>query len=562
MCLFHSADLAWKKENRFQEEVVALIDYLEKNPISHESDCSGFVFIDGEYDNLFRGKTYRQRINFKNCIFHNKLYLIKSSVAGIDFSETTFKQKAVFQEVQFEGMFYAFAANFQNGLYAEDCQFLRHVYLDSSRFLNLSKKRGTSFNLKQCTFQESLSFTKSHFELSVSFTNVSFQGVEFDHAVLHKEFYIQDATINKTIQFDKTEFLHTEIISGYHSSVDFQNIDLKDTGKIIFQGKTPFYDQIRGEIYIGFKGKPSGTVLFENFNLDKFENSAKLQILELEKMGVVQIGDGCRKYKVRTPLKTIKIGQRNQDVALEFAQSFANYFIRFNGFNLRVEVVSKRRDSMDIFYFSDEDITQEELCQQLSSTEGKFWNYTYEDQQLPTRQDAELLREIDNYVSKLSVITKIGLRQKVALWMESETKSVLDAITFARPSIDTPAVNILIDKLYINPKEMKIGKLIAKKGSQVNIADRIDKIEFNQFQEPETAQEDVDAFKQLLSQLTIAEWEELTELVASAENNSNNPTGLQRLKSNVDAFFLRHGVGVGESLSATFIFETLRILMG
>ena len=90
----------------------------------------------------------------------------------------------------------------------------------------------------------------------------------------------------------------------------------------------------------------------------------------------------------------------------------------------------------------------------------------------------ELTNQIDNYVSKLSILSKIKLREDYNLWNEGDTKEFLKAISFGGDAIGAHQVNVFINELKIQSK-MKTKKIVEKDGEQVNIAETIDKMEFN-----------------------------------------------------------------------------------
>lgn len=199
------------------------------------------------------------------------------------------------------------------------------------------------------------------------------QETNFTESQFFDEFYAEDLIINKTVWFNKTEFFYTGIIGGHFSSVDFQKINLTETGKISFRGKEPFYDQVKGEIYLDFTEDSKGTTIIENFNLNKFENNSKLRLFEAEKTGRVQIGTGCRKYKNRTPIKRIDIDDHNQNLVTELANTFAQFFKSKNGLNLGVEIEKQTNEFIEFYYFSDADIDYSTFLQMLAQSEGQMW---------------------------------------------------------------------------------------------------------------------------------------------------------------------------------------------
>ena len=452
-CLFHSQNLSWKENEQFEQTLAELINYLDEHPQdkAYESNLSGFIFIEGKYPDLLSDRIFKHRLNFSNCKFHNALRIQKSEIAGIDFSNTVFLQMPVFRNVKFSGGFYAKNADFQNGLHIEDCIFTRHTYFEESNFQNKANSKTVNVILKNVVFEESLSFRKSIIEVMLSMVQVKLQETEFTEAALFKECFLEEVTINKTMLFDKTEFHYTEIIGGYYSSVDFQKIHLPQTGKIVFRGKKPFYDQVKGELYIGFANPPAGTILFENFNLNKLENKSKLQLLELEKSEIVKVGAGCRKYKNQTQPKKIELNRGNQGLVTELTNTFVEFFINKNGINLGVEVIGREESYLEIIYFSDEDISEKRFLEMLKVSEIEMWRLVKVHRQsvqvnTPPKEKlpSKVIAGTDVIIDLVGLLLKIGVRVPLGQFNRKEFGELLSSTAFGGvPMIDYTSLETL-----------------------------------------------------------------------------------------------------------------------
>ncbi|SFT09747.1 caspase family protein [Mucilaginibacter polytrichastri] len=117
-------------------------------------------------------------------------------------------------------------------------------------------------------------------------------------------------------------------------------------------------------------------------------------------------------------------------------------------------------------------------------------------------------------------------------------------------------VNINVKKLIIN-KRMKIEKVIAKKGSQVNIADVIKKIEFNPVLNSAT-KNDFDQVKQLLVQLDNDDLQEIQANVEALPAESSDLTIYESVRVQLDNFALKHGVPIIDGIAATVLYEVLK----
>jgi hypothetical protein len=188
----------------------------------------------------------------------------------------------------------------------------------------------------------------------------------------------------------------------------------------------------------------------------------------LSKSNKVTIGKGCIKYRVQT--KPIKISQAHQNLITELTNSFSSYFLYSNGFNLGVEFINKQLHAVELFYFTDEDISLEELYTRLNACEAHFWTFSM-DKDMLTANDG-LINIIDSYVSKLSILSKIGFRQDYGLWNDANTEELLKAISYSGSSVSSNQINVFIDTLKLSANDMTIEELNIQKGN-AQIADRI-----------------------------------------------------------------------------------------
>ncbi|WP_354305938.1 caspase family protein [Pedobacter sp. UYP1] len=117
-------------------------------------------------------------------------------------------------------------------------------------------------------------------------------------------------------------------------------------------------------------------------------------------------------------------------------------------------------------------------------------------------------------------------------------------------------VNIKVKKLIIN-KGMKIGKVVAEQGSQVNIADVIKKIEFNPVLKSATKDE-FERIKQLLVQLDDDELRLIQSEAETLPANSSDLKIYENIRVQFDNFAVKHGVPIVDGIAATALYEVLK----
>lgn len=456
LCLFHSQNLIWKAENNFEKELEILSQQLVKqnaNKPNEEISFRGIIFPMGKYQQLWENKIYSFPLNFSDCVFHCPIYISDSEFKTLDFSTAVFKQRFYCKNSQFNQLVYSKEAVFENGMYLENCTFSNSVFFDKCQFNNEQNKPIVDLSIKNTVFKKPLDFSGSIFNLGVSFFEVTLDGADFSEAEFYKEFFVDKSIFSKTVLFQRTEFFYTENFGGHMSSVDLKNIHLNEAGKIIFQGKEPFYDQVKGEIFLSLLEVSKGIILIENFNLNKFENNAKLKLFELEKSGQVEIGNGCRKYRHQTPPKKINLQKGNQSLVTELTNTFVEFFKSKNGINLGVEVTGRSDDFIEIIYFTDENISFEEFREKLNLTEQEMWtlvkissksvHVTPSKSALPDK----LIGATDTLINLAALMLKISARIPLLKINRQELSELIQSTSFgATPSIE----NATFETLSIN----------------------------------------------------------------------------------------------------------------
>jgi len=172
----------------------------------------------------------------------------------------------------------------------------------------------------------------------------------------------------------------------------------------------------------------------------------------LAKSGKVEIGSGCIKYRFQTEVRTILIGESNASLILEIAGTFANYFTAQNGVNLGLEVTERTSEHIAFFYFTDEDIQEEEFLARLRWTEQDLWNLLAASpdvfqlldgsaEALTTPQNA-IINTVDGVSALIGTFFRVGIRIAMGRWRENDTTSLLEAIRFNPDSIEARAASL------------------------------------------------------------------------------------------------------------------------
>jgi len=118
-----------------------------------------------------------------------------------------------------------------------------------------------------------------------------------------------------------------------------------------------------------------------------------------------------------------------------------------------------------------------------------------------------------------------------------------------------PVINLNVEKVTI--EKMKIGKVVAKEGSQVNIAEVINKVEFNQ-NRSRVNQEQFEKVKSLLLNLNTEELQLIRSEIETLPIQSEDQTVYEKLYFQLNDFALKHGVPIIDGIASTVLFEVLR----
>jgi len=561
LCIFHSREIDWKLKNKLDKWIKHLVSYLEwldrtpfmLSPTGNNQkrvDLSG-VFLVAKESKL-RGGAMETVLRFRD------LGLKESILIQLDYAY--FGCKVVFEQCNIPGVELSFnhttlngemlisncaltQLSFNNtmlngGLIVNNCELSRYGEFGGMIVSNI-------FQLSNSHFEADTFFSSSNFRCEmVVFENVEFLGkADFNLCTFHGDVEIQECQFEKLVNFSDARFNSTVEFSGnfYEDNVQFTS-----TG----QNKV-FYDNVRFTF-----GDPDsevqGRLIFDNVNFFLIAGKDREQLMALARENKVTIGSGCIKYRVQTPPVSIETNDINKNIARELAQSFTNYFVSSTGKSLGVEFTDNTISRITLFYFTDEDISLEELMTRLKMAEVSYWSSGAPGPD--DKEPDEIKRKVDSFIGKMAIMMKMSMLQQHGLLPEETIWEIVKAIGFNNEHDRANQIQLTINLI----NEMKIGKVVAQPNSQVNIAENIDKIEFNPVSN-QLSQRERQQIKEILLRLDPEEVQELRQVVAISLPETETPKLAQRVRVKLNEFAIRHGVPIVEGLASSAIFEFLKL---
>lgn len=480
VCLFHSNDFDWKRENKFLQRFLQLVRLLDEYDSKTYYDFAEFVFVgerleakkDGSLYALvfskvvfskeakfigstfadstqFHALTFEKGVDFVGAIFKDKLGMRECSVTSSGFDKTFFEKNVHFQDVHFLGTYAIFSdAVFNNSVFFRECKFEGMAILSYVVF-NQSKDAAFAAMFSDTVFENSVSFTDSKFFCPVEFRKVTF---------------------NLNVEFIDTFFGSSKSTLRYNQSdISFNNILLNEKGVMVFES-TDSENKMFNETdaSFSFKEEVKGIIRFKNVNFNNISNVSRERLRKLESEGKVEIGPGCIKYRFQTETRTIPIAKDNQFLIVELAQTFTNYFTAENGMNLGIEIVAREEDEIRFFYFTDEDIPEGEFLNRLKKTEHDLWSLIFHEpgsvqktlkeknnsnNQSRSTEENALINAVDGMASLMSINFRVAIRIVCGKWKQEDTRALVNAIRFnvTAPVIHAgPLHQVIINKYSQN----------------------------------------------------------------------------------------------------------------
>lgn len=431
-CIFHSKNNKWKIDNGFKEKLFELIDLfstINKTLDSQDRNylLSGFQFPN--YDLLRFDKTeFIGSVDMSHCIFNCRIEFQNIPIDSINIQHSIFNDKLYLNNVEIKNSIFASNTTFNNGLGFENC-ILNGNLLFNDCIFNNENSTYCEIGIKDCKTIHFLSFEASIIKPTFSILRSSIDyELSFNNCIIENEFMFDKVQINGNVTFIESEFTLIESKNPMMSGTQFENIELNPKGKIIFKGKKPQSNMIKDELSIHFKDSPRGLILFENFNLNKLYPKFKLQLPELEKDEVVEIGDGCRKYYCQTEIFTIKAAKATQTLILDIVKVFCNYFELQQNSNLGIEIVERSRYLIRYYYFTDEKISRDAFLEKINLTENNLWQ-TFSNLTKYSVNSVDDIEKWNVLIDMAGLFLKIGNYTQNRIANEGDIPKVLSSIS-------------------------------------------------------------------------------------------------------------------------------------
>jgi uncharacterized protein YjbI with pentapeptide repeats len=519
-CIFHSQQLAWKRENDFTGKFLQLVQLLDEHDAERYYDFAEFVFLGSDLIVKSGNEEYLLRIT--DTIFRKEAYFTGASFLdsfelervelheGASFDQAIFHHDLTFEKIPIRGLDFT-EAKFHGGVSFNEVASLSYTLFSKATFETTRNSAVVRF--KDSRFEGITDFSAADFTLGeqsvVCFQNVQFQDfADFRNTHFNCQVDFSDVTFVDTTEFIDTSFDMVRSTARYRgTAVEFNRIQVTTDAALSFISTDPYNKMFNHDVQMSFKEDPSGIIRFENVNFNLFTPSSKERLTQLAKIGRVEIGSGCIKYRFQTEVQTISVSEGNVGLILELCQTFTNYFTGSNGLNLGFEIVERDKTRVSFFYFTDEDISEETFLERLAKTKQSLWDLLSiesEEQmvalQRPTAtassrgSESAVINAVDAISALLGTFFRVGARIALRKWTEADTAALLNAIPLNQESARSRASKLhqlLIDRytrrtlldisvelnnpLFLEGKVAALNqtvKLLANKGNTYVIGDK------------------------------------------------------------------------------------------
>ena len=332
--------------------ILGRLFFAQSLTFNKSADFGNCTFVDTVE---FINTDFFQGVSFKNSLF-GKYFLLKNiNLDDLILSKIQAKEQVYLENVKVQKYASFDCSTFEQGMKLSNSIFGHFVFFDNSKFYAQNKNLHF-FDIQNCTFKLTVDFGDALFDCIFSIENVNFLD---------------------EVSFTNTKFnykgVNVSSIGGL-KGVNFTKVNLQKNGVINFIG-TESEKLFNHEVVFHKTSIEDGCYIkFENANFKFIDVIARESFLELSKQenSKIIIGSGCLKYRLQTNIKTINVTNRNEDLLRELTNSFSSYFTNKNGFNLGVEFLSRSDDYIKLFYFTDEDISEEEFNSRFNQNHFNF----------------------------------------------------------------------------------------------------------------------------------------------------------------------------------------------
>ncbi len=262
--------------------------------------------------------------------------------------------------------------------------------------------------------QSTVGFQRSHFKDTVDFRSARFAGhVVFDSILF-----------GGYSEFIDTSFATVASAARYRGcAVEFNNLEIRSGAVLRFESTDAQKKLFNHDVQFSFASPPEGLISFQNVNFHNILAPSRKRLLDYARQGKVDIGSGCIKYRFQTPVRKISVADGNTALIMEICQTFSHYFTEMNGLNLGVEVVERSETAIHLFYFTDENISEETFYERLAVAEQQLWSLlsirSYEQLPAPARvaasrepvnKQSAVINAVDGLTAMFSIFIRAGIR--------------------------------------------------------------------------------------------------------------------------------------------------------
>lgn len=461
-CIFHSKEAGWKRENGFRSHFLQLLRLLDapKNGPSYY-DFAEFVFV-AESQCEKSGET---ALHLTSSFQKRAIFAGSSFLDAVDFTDVNFQDGAKFEGATFHGdlIFNSVCfrgVDFNGALFKRRVAF-RNITFNSYALFSKARFVGLTVSFDESSFDGITEFSNASFELEdvqavVRFSDVQFGDfLDFKWAVFKSQVIFENVTFGYTTEFIDTTFQLVASTARYRgSAVEFKQIEVLENADLTFKSTSAAHRLFSHDVSFSFKDEPQGVIHFENVNFNELTPESRRVLTGFAKLGKVEIGPGCIKYRFQTEVRTVSISEGNTPLILELAQTFATYFAAQSGVNLGLEVVERTPTRVAFFYFTDEDIQEAEFLERLRRTEQDLWNliavkpdvFQLLDGGTPgeylTSPKTAIINAVDGVSALIGTFFRVGIRIAIGRWSEYDTRALLEAIRFNQHGIEERAANL------------------------------------------------------------------------------------------------------------------------
>lgn len=453
-CIFHSREVGWKRDNDFAGQFFQLVRLLVADPAVKDYDFAEFVFVGngapggfGLYTLHIADTIFLQQAHFTAASFLDSLTLERVDFQdGANFDQATFAGDLRVTNSRFRGLGLN-GTELRQLVSFSKCELVSWALFAGARFTGTTA--GYVVKFEDSRFDAITDFSRVAFDLgdesAVGFLRTRFEdSVDFKRARFRCQVVFSDVSFAGVTEFIDTSFDMVGSSARYRgSAVEFNRIEVTASAVLRFESTDPQQKLFNHDVQMSFKEAPAGLIRFENVNFKNIGAASREVLTQLARLGSVDIGSGCIKYRFQTPITKIDVSEGNAPLILKLCQTFTNYFTVSNGLNLGLEVVKRTSTSVHFFFFTDEDISEAVFHERLEATAGHMWRLLAirsDDQLLALEAPATLARTaskestvinaVDCVTALIALFFGVGIRIAFGKWKEADTRALRRAIQF------------------------------------------------------------------------------------------------------------------------------------